>query len=141
MEWRSLKILCLGTREFIQKYPERAEKLLGKLCNFYKPEIPYLESEVINAYLVGFWACPVALLVKNLPGNAGNIRDADSLGWEDPLEEGMANHSYSYLKNSMDRGAWGATVHRVAKSWTLWTLKQLGTHAHACTMDYYECEM
>ena len=33
----------LGTREFIQKYPERAEKVLGKLCNFYKPEVPYLE--------------------------------------------------------------------------------------------------
>ena len=46
VEGRSLKILCLGTREFIQKYPERAEKLLGKLCNFYKPEIHYLESEV-----------------------------------------------------------------------------------------------
>ena len=25
---------------------------------------------------------------------------------------------YSYLKNPMDRGAWQATVHRVAKSWT-----------------------
>ena len=25
---------------------------------------------------------------------------------------------YSYLENSMDRGAWGATVHGVAKSWT-----------------------
>ena len=25
---------------------------------------------------------------------------------------------YSYLKNSMDRGAWWTTVHRVAKSWT-----------------------
>ena len=28
-----------------------------------------------------------------------------SLGWEDPLEEGMATHSkYSSLENSMDRG-------------------------------------
>ena len=38
-----------------------------------------------------------------------------SLGWEDPLEEGMATHS-SIL--AMDRGAWGATVHGVTKSWT-----------------------
>ena len=33
-----------------------------------------------------------------------------SLGWKDPLEEGMATHS-SIL-------AWWATVHKVAKSWT-----------------------
>ena len=39
-----------------------------------------------------------------------------SLDWEDSLEEGMATHSsYSYLENSMDRGAWGATVHGFAK--------------------------
>ena len=33
----------------------------------------------------------MALLVKNLPASAGDIRDMGSiLGWEDPLEEGMA---------------------------------------------------
>ena len=42
-----------------------------------------------------------------------------SLGWEDPQEEGMATHSdISCLENLMDRGAWWATVHRVAKSQT-----------------------
>ena len=39
-----------------------------------------------------------------------------SLGQEDLLEEGMATH------NSMDRGAWWAIVHGVAKSWTRLTL-------------------
>ena len=35
-----------------------------------------------------------------------------SLGWEDPLEEGMAAHSsqYSCLEKPMDRGAWWASV-------------------------------
>ena len=34
------------------------------------------------------------LVVKNLPVNAGDARHAvPSLGWEDPLEEGMATHS------------------------------------------------
>ena len=34
------------------------------------------------------------LVVKNLSANAGDIRDASSvLGWEDPLEKGMATHS------------------------------------------------
>ena len=33
-----------------------------------------------------------------------------SLGWEDPLEEGMATLQYSCLENPMDRGAWRAIV-------------------------------
>ena len=53
----------------------------------------------------------MALVVKNLPANAGDIETrVPSLGWKDPLEEGMATHS------SMDRGIWWAMVHRVAKS-------------------------
>ena len=33
-------------------------------------------------------------MVMNLPANAEDVRDKDSiLGWEDPLEEGMATHS------------------------------------------------
>ena len=36
----------------------------------------------------------VALVVKNLPVNAGDVRDAGLIpGWEDPLEEDMATHS------------------------------------------------
>ena len=42
-----------------------------------------------------------------------------SLGWEDPLEDGMATHSSILVwRIPMDRGAWRATVHRVAKSQT-----------------------
>ena len=41
------------------------------------------------------------------------------LAWKDPLGEGNGNpFQYSCLENPMDRGAWGATVHGVAKSWT-----------------------
>ena len=40
-----------------------------------------------------------------------------SLGREDPLEEGMATQ-YSCLENPMDRGAWQAVVNRVTKSRT-----------------------
>ena len=40
-----------------------------------------------------------------------------SLGWEDPLEEGMATHSSILAwRIPMDRGAWWAIVHGVAKS-------------------------
>ena len=41
------------------------------------------------------------------------------LGWEDPLEEGMATHSSILAcRIPMNRGAWQAIVHVVAKSWT-----------------------
>ena len=36
----------------------------------------------------------MALVVKNLPANAGDARDAGLIpGWEDPLEEEIATHS------------------------------------------------
>ena len=63
----------------------------------------------------------VALVVKNAAANSEDVRDeVRSLGQEDPLEMGMATHplQYSCLENPMDRGAWRATVHGVAKSWT-----------------------
>ena len=41
------------------------------------------------------------------------------LGWGDPLETGMATHSSILAwRIPMDRGAWRAAVHGVAKSWT-----------------------
>ena len=38
-----------------------------------------------------------------------------SLGWKNPLEEGMATHSSILAENPMDKGAWQATVHRGCK--------------------------
>ena len=41
------------------------------------------------------------------------------LGWENPLEEGMATHPSTLAwRIPMDRGAWRATVHGVTKSQT-----------------------
>ena len=62
----------------------------------------------------------MALVVKNLPANAGNIKDMGSIpGWgRSPGEEHGNPLQYSCLENPMDRGASRATVHRVAKSWT-----------------------
>ena len=66
-------------------------------------------------------------MVKNLPANTGDIRDTGSIpgsgrypggGLHNPLQ-------YSCLENPMDRGAWQATVHGVAKSRT--GLKQIST--------------
>ena len=62
-------------------------------------------------------ASQVALVVKNLPANAGDIRD---MGWIPRLgrSPGGGNDNllqYSYLENHMDRGAWQATVHGVTE--------------------------
>ena len=63
---------------------------------------------------------PGGAVLKNLPANAGDAEDAvESLGQEDPLEEEMATHSSILAwRNPMDRGAWKAAVHRVAKNQT-----------------------
>ena len=59
----------------------------------------------------------MAQWVKNLP--AMQETQVLSLGWEDALEEEDGNpFQYSCLKNLIDRGAWWATIHGVAKSRT-----------------------
>ena len=65
-------------------------------------------------------ASQVALVVKNPPANAGDIRDTGlipELG-RSPREGNGNPPQDSCLENSMDRGAWQATVQRVAKSQT-----------------------
>ena len=59
-------------------------------------------------------------MVKNSPANAGDIGDMVSiLGLGRSLGGGRGNTlQYSRLENPMDRGAWRATVHGVAKSQT-----------------------
>ena len=65
-------------------------------------------------------ASQVAVRVKNSPANAGDIRDVGLIpgsgrspggGHGNPLQ-------YSCLENPKEGGAWRATVHEVAKSWT-----------------------
>ena len=59
-------------------------------------------------------------VVKNPPAKTRYARDMGSIsGLEDPLEEEIANHSSILAwRILMDREAWEATVHRVAKSQT-----------------------
>ena len=59
-------------------------------------------------------------MVKNLPANAGDVRDKGSIpGLGRSLEGGNGNPlQYSCLKNPMDKGAWQATAHGVTESQT-----------------------
>ena len=58
-------------------------------------------------------------MVKNLPANVkgrGDEMQVPSLGQEDPLQKEMVTcPSITYLRNPMERGAWQATIHGVAK--------------------------
>ena len=62
----------------------------------------------------------VAVVIKNPPANAGDIRDVGSIpGLGRTPKGGHGNpHQYPCLENPMDRGAWWATVQGVTKSWT-----------------------
>ena len=91
-----------------------------------KIRIPLLEYQVGN---VEDGASQVVLVVKNPLANAGEVRDVGSIpgsgsspgrGHDNPLQ-------YACLENPMDREAWRAMIHRVAKSQT--GLKQLNTYA------------
>ena len=70
------------------------------------------------------WAFQMAQWVKNPPDTVGDA------GWEDPRvgrcpAGGHGNPlQYFCLENPMDRGAWWATVHGVAKSWTCLSRQQ-----------------
>ena len=74
-------------------------------------------------------ASRVALVVNHPPSNAGDARDMGSIsGWGRSLGGGHVTLLQdSCLENPMDRGAWWATVHRVAKSGT--QQKWLSMHA------------
>ena len=73
----------------------------------------------------------MALVVKNPPTNAGDVRDVGSVpGLERSPGGGHRNPlQYSCLENPMDRGAWLTTVLRVTNSQTHLKLLRM----HSCT--------
>ena len=87
------------------------------LCSGPCPPVDGRKKE-INAASPKGWASQVALVVKNPPANAGNMRGASSIpglarspggGHGNPLQ-------YACLANPMDKEAWQATVHRGHKN-------------------------
>ena len=57
-------------------------------------------------------------MVKNLPAKAGDTRDVGSVSGFGRCPVGGNGNTlqYSCLENSMDRGAWWTTVHRISQS-------------------------
>ena len=79
--------------------------------------IDYFCPSISVHLLISSYSMNGALVVKKLPANAGDLgsvtgsRRSPGGGHGNPPQ-------YSCLKNSMDRGAWRATVHSIAKSQT-----------------------
>ena len=69
---------------------------------------------------VADWASRVMLMIKNPPANAGEVRDMDSAPGLKKSPGGQCGNPIqcSCMENPMERGAWWATVQRVAKSQT-----------------------
>ena len=86
----------------------------------YNTPIAQILETSLSKHFAIYWkhgASLVAQMVKNPP----TMRETWvlSLGWEDPLEEGMVTHSSILAwRIPMDRGAWRATVHGVSNSRT-----------------------
>ena len=78
-----------------------------EVLQFWVPETP----------LPGF---PDGTVVKNLPANGGDTRDVDLIpeAGRSPVEGNVNPLQHSCLENSMDRGAWRATVRGATESWT-----------------------
>ena len=57
-------------------------------------------------------------MLENTPAQAGNMRDASSILTSRGSAGGLHGDPLQYfcLENPRDRGAWQATIHRVAKS-------------------------
>jgi len=79
-----------------------------------------LRNSVSIVTTVVEWASLEVLVVKNLPANAGDIREAGSIPGSGRSPKGGHGNplQYSCLETPMDRGAWWAAVQGVAKSWT-----------------------
>ena len=67
---------------------------------------------------------PCAALIKNLPASTGDAASIPGSGRAFEVGNGNPLH-YSCLENSVGRGAWCATVHRVTQSRT-----HLSVHTH-----------
>ena len=87
-------------------------------------------------------ASQVALVVKNSPTNAGDIRDTGLKMKGRCPGEGNGNPlQYSCLENPMGRGGWQATVHGVAQSWTWVKWLSHLSPCYDCTVEIFQSKV
>ena len=101
--------------------------------------VPYSGSLTRTSFMYssGHMGLPRWLTVKNPPAGATGDPGSTHGSGRSPRWRHGNPFQYSRLENSMDRGAWWATVHWVPQSWT-W-LKRLSTHTHTHTHTHIQC--
>ena len=114
----------------------RSEHSKITLWNHYHPDTKsrqgYCRKRKSQAKILDIWTFQVALVVKNLPASAGDMRDAGSIpvSGRSPAGEYGNSLQYSYLENPIDRGGWWAIVHWITKS----DATEATEHAHMHTL-------
>ena len=111
---------ALGTQVF-SRVPAAQDRLKSYLCDAHpgkkcclsvyghSPGSILILRCVVSRWYAYIWAWQVALVVKNLSAKADTAKQTlvQSLGQEDPLEEGTATHSSTLAwRIPTDRGAW-----------------------------------
>ena len=91
----------------------------GKGPEFRVSRYKLFYAQLMNNQVLMYstWASQVALVLKNLPVKAGDVRDVSSIPGSGRSPGGGNGNSLqdTCLENPMHRGAWGATVDRVSK--------------------------
>ena len=103
-------------------HPSQFPLCLGEFSWYSSPDKPCIPDYMLMG------ATQVVLVIKNLPANAGDVRDLGStpgMGRSPGGGNGNPLH-YSCLENPMDGGAWWATVHGSHKE------SDTTEHAHTC---------
>jgi len=97
----------------------RKREQRSKMGVLRRNDVCHSEDLNVCKYMIS-WASLVVQLVKNLPAVSGDVKDMGSTPGSGRFPGvGTGNLlQCSCLENSMDSGAWQATVHRVTKTWT-----------------------
>jgi len=124
-----VKITAFGTEE-AERFPEKQErqqprkptlKVMGTYIEAQENILKAKKIHVIKPLMIKYSTMlncfPGGSDSKELPCNAGDLGSIPGSG-RSPGEGNGYPLQYSCLENAMDRGAWGATVHGVAKSQT-----------------------
>ena len=114
----------LSTEFFRQEYWSELpfpppEDLPGSGIETVSPPSPALQEGSLPLSHLAPGPSQVALVVKNLPATAGDVRTVSSIPGSERSPGGEHGNPLQYpcLESPMDRGAWQATVRRVTKSW------------------------
>ena len=95
------------------------QKPFDLLLEYFRCLMKPVQNLLASVFSLVWYNVLRASLVTQMVKNPPAMRESwvRSLGWEDPLEEGMATHcSILAWRIPMDRGAWRATVYKLTNS-------------------------